>query len=177
MSDALTDIACDQRRGRLYGSYLEALKAFLTNSTAENRSEVIKMAKETDSIRGGYWGGQSSLSENIEEIISKLQEGDKDTWAKFLFSLKDLHDFRKFKLFSPFADKLLIAVDYGCGFVSFHGELEPFIASLIHSDRSWKTYDADDYIIALDEPNTEDVEVFWVSCGIGGVSGPREVEK
>ncbi len=177
MSDALTDIARDEQRGRLYGSYPEALKAFLTNPTDENKKEVIRMAEETDSVKGGYWGGRTSLSNDVETTISKLQEGDKTVWAKFLFSLKDQHDFQAFKLLSPFADKLLIAVNYGCGFVNFHGELEPLIASIIRDGKGWKTYDADDYVVALDKPDTENAEVFWVKCGILGVSEAREVKK
>lgn len=177
MSDALSDIARDGERARLYRSYLEALEEFLKDPTDKNKKAVLEIANETDSIRGGYWGGRSFLSNKIETIISKLQEGDKEYWAKFLFSLKNQRDFEIFKPLSPFAGKFLIAVNYGCGFVNFHGELESFINSIIRKSKGWETYDADDYLIALDELNTENAETFWVGCGISGVDGPRKAKK
>jgi len=75
MSDAMTDIARDEERGRLYENYLKALRAFLKNPTKRNKKEVIEMAKQTDSVRGGYSSGETSLSKNIEAAISKLLKG------------------------------------------------------------------------------------------------------
>ena len=177
MSDAMTEIARDEQRGRFYGNYLEALREFLINHRDEDRIETINLAEKTDGVGRGYWGGQTSIESSTETTIFALQAGDKDVWARFLFSLKDKHHFQTFKALSPFADKLLVSVDYGSGFVTFHGEIELLMESIIRNGKGWKTYDTDKYVVALDNPNQDEAEVFWVSCGIGGVKGPREVKK
>jgi len=161
MSDAFTDIARDARRGRCYADYLSALERFLKDPTEKNKRAVVKGATETDGVHGGYWGGNTSLSEEIEKQLVMLKDGDKETWVKFLhFLRKDRIDFERFKVLSPFADKLLIAVDYfNNDYADFHGDIGPFIASIIES-RGMKVYNGDKYLLVFDKPKKEP-EVFW----------------
>lgn len=174
MSDALTAIARDQRRGRCFSQYLEAVCRFLEKPTAANKKATVEAARETDEVRGGYFSGQISLADGIGEILEKLRSGDKQTWAKFLFRLKDSHDLKVLKKLSPFAGQLLVSVDYGCGFVSFYGDWAPFIASIIAKDKGWKVYDADNYVVALPIPDAKKAEVFWIGCGASGPSIPKD---
>ena len=148
----------------------------MKNSTEDNRRAVIEAAYETDCVPHGYWGNRTDFSKNIEKELELLQNSDKNAWAKFLFNLKDEHDFKEFKSLSPFADKFVVAVNYGCGFVNLHGDIVPFVDSLIHNRLGWKTYDCDQYVLVLDKPNEGAVDGFWVRCGICGIKGPRAAE-
>ncbi|MDD5099120.1 MAG: hypothetical protein PHP35_02150 [Candidatus Colwellbacteria bacterium] len=182
MSDALTDLARDEERDRCISKYLEAVCYFLKDQTDDNKRIAVEAARGADEVPKGFFGGQTSLAKNIEELLEKLASGDKQAWAKFLFGLGETgHDFHILKSLSPFAGKLLISVDYGCGFANFRGEVESLIFSIIHEGKGWKTYDADDYLIALPMPNTAEAEVFWIQCGIFGpeipVDRPRSANK
>jgi len=174
MSDALTDIDRDERRSKLYNQYLESLRAYLLEPTEENMNKVIEKASDTDDVPRGYFGNRTSMTNNLRTKIELLGSGDKEAWAKFLFGL-DGNDFRVFKLLSPFAKKLLIAVDYGIGFVNFHGDVESLINQIIRNGKGWKTYDTDNYLVAFDQPEIDDAEVFWINCGILGINGPRNM--
>jgi hypothetical protein len=173
MSDGLTDVARDQRRGRCYDEYLESIRVFLGDPTDENRQKALLGAKNTDAVPSGYFGGRTELESKAEALLADLQGGDKSAWAKFLFSLKDSRDFRIFKEISPWKDQLLIAVDYGCGFVHFHGDIEPFMRSIING-KDMRTYDADDYLVVLPKIAVEETEVFWVRCGASGPGIPTD---
>lgn len=174
MSDALTDIARDQERGRLFDEYLESLRLYLIDPTQESKNKVLALASRTDSVSRGYFGGRTNLKEETEKRIDSLQQGNEEAWAKFLFSLEDRHVFQIFKALSPFANKLVIAVDYGCGFVNFHGDVESLIEDIVRKNKGWKTYDTDDYLVVLNKPNINKAEVHWVGCGILGQKGPRK---
>lgn len=173
----MTDIARDERRGRLFNDYLEALRTFLLDPNEENKAVVINSAANVDGVPRGFFGGRTSLARDVEDKIELLKNGDKQTWSKFLFSLKDGPEFKVFKAISPFAGKMIIAVDYGCGFVHCYGDVQGLIDSLIRRDKGWTTYDADDYLVVLDQPDLSNAEVHWVGCGISGVKGPREIKK
>lgn len=183
MSDALTDIARDTRRAEVFGEYLEAVKAYLLDSSQETFKNAVEAAQVVDGVPRGYWGGRTSLSKDIEKRLRSLKRGNKQEWARFLslvmrYDISYRHLFEEFKAISPFKDKLLVHVDYGCGFVHFGGEIEAFFAKIIREHAGWKTYDADDYFVALPMPEiNEDTEVIWLHCGILGVKGPREVVK
>ncbi len=173
MSDALTDIARDNARGEAYEKYLGALKAFLVYPTTRRKWDVVKAAEAVDIVRGGYWSrGQTTLASRLEERLTALVSGDKDAWAKLLSAIKGGPLFGDFKDISPFKGKLLISVDYGQGFVTLDGDIKEFVASLIRA-KNWRAYDCDRYLVALEQPCTKDAEVLWMSCGIGGVRGPR----
>ncbi|MBM3255915.1 MAG: hypothetical protein FJZ04_00365 [Candidatus Moranbacteria bacterium] len=172
MSDALTDIARDEQRGRLWSKYLYAIEVFLEEPTNNNRRRVAELARETDSVRGGYMSGITNLQENLEETLNGLMKGNKEVWVKFLSTMRNAPDlFKRFKSISPFPDKLFILVDYGCGFVNFYGELEEFVRSLIENSKGWQTYDGDKYALVLDMPAIESPGIYWLSHF--GATGPR----
>ncbi|NCN07580.1 hypothetical protein GW933_02690 [Candidatus Falkowbacteria bacterium] len=177
MSDALTDMARDERRSRLFNDYLNSLRLFILDPTEENKVAVVKSVSTVDDVPRGFCGVRTSLARDIEDKIELLKKGDKQAWSKLLFSLKDSPEFNVFKAISPFAGKMIIAVDYGCGFVHFYGDVEPLVNNIIKSDNGWTTYDADDYLVVLDAPDTNSAEVHWIGCGISGVNGPREIKK
>jgi hypothetical protein len=177
MSDALTDIARDGQRARSFYSFLELLEDYLK---AENRTEdmlqkVIQAAQVTDAVRRGYFSGSTNISQDLAEKIKLLIAGDKHTWA-WLLAMVDGTSRDRLKELSPFKGMIVIHVDYGCGFVTFKGDFEPFIGNLIRQQKGWKTYDADDYLVVLPTPAIEGAEIFWLRCGIGGVDGPRGVK-
>lgn len=170
MSDALTDLATDERRQRRHLSFLDALCVFLRDPTESNKDEAISKAQLTDQVPTGFFGGRTSLSSNISVTLDSLRDGDKQVWAKLLFSLAE-HSFQKMKVHSPFANQLLVVVDYGVGFVTLRGDVQAFLAKLIGTGKGWKTYDCDKYLVALPSPDPEKAEVFWVDCH--GQKGPR----
>ena len=176
MSDGMGDIIKDQERERLYCGYLKALGDFLVNPTDDNRSEVVEAAKKTNEVRGGYWLMDSSLlKDDDENTLTKLKEGDKDSWLDFLSSFKsNQYYFDLFKKLSPFKDRFLILVDYdGMGGVNYYGDLGVFIDSII-SAKSFKIRDSDRYVIDMEKPNTDDSNVSWIRCGIVGIDSPRK---
>ncbi len=174
MSDALTDIARDERRAQLYADYLQALRVFLQDQTPENKEAIMIAAAATDQIRRGFHSSRTNLVKKISETIDLLVSGDKGTWAKLLFNLMIESDIEAFKALSPFAGKMLLSVDYGCGFVRIGGDIEPFLNRLIGQDKNLKTYDGDEYLVVMDQPNISDAEVHWLYSGIVGVDGPRK---
>ena len=177
MGDALTDIARDGRRAENFYSFLGLLEKYLEADTRTDDmlQKVLKAAQNTDDVRGGYFGGSTDISQGLAEKIELLIAGDKYVWA-WLLAIADESSRDSLKKLSPFRDMMVIHVDYGCGFVTFRGDLESFIASLIRTKKNWKTYDADDYLVVLPTPAIENAEVFWLRCGIGGVNGPRGVK-
>lgn len=177
MSDALTDLARDERRAKLFNEYLKALKVFLEDQTAENKAAVVIAAAATDQVRRGFNNGRTTLAKNVSDRIDLLAAGDKETWAKFLFSLDTTSGTQIFKALSPFHGKCLLTVDYGCGFVSIGGDIGLLLDQLIAIGHQYKTYDADKYLVVMDPPNMTSAEVHWLYCGILGVDGPRKNKK
>lgn len=201
MSDALTDISRDEQRARNFARFLVALQNWLCDSSKKDYKKVVEAAKSTDAVRRGYWGGETSISVNIEERLKKLKNGNKNEWAKVLSWIINGHwrEFHELKKFSPFNDKLLFMVDYGSGFMDVHAEpdapfkLSNWVINRIVASKNMKTYDCDDYLIALDKrvnpyeladltdsDNREKhdqilqtIDVIWLSCGIVGITGPR----
>lgn len=151
-------------------AYLEAVEALLTGKGS--RKNVFKEARRTDGVRTGY-ENEVHFEGRINLIIDGLLGHSKEAWAKFLFVLQDDSDFQRFKKLSPFADQLIVAVDYGIGFVHLHGDVENFLSSVIGGEKKLMTYDADDYLVVLPRPDTKKAEVFWVGNGCSDVSGPR----
>ena len=182
MSDALTDIARDQRRGRNYYGFLTLLTDYLEKKADDKEllGQVIEAAKDTDAVGGGYWGGRTQLSVSLEERIRLLRESDRTEWAKLLAQTSSEPSvYQRLKAISPFPAALLVQVDYGCGFVTFKGELEEFFAKLIRNQKGWQTYDCDEYLVVLPMPDTKEAEIIWLNCdsGISGGKGPRLVKK
>lgn len=173
MSDALSDIARDERRSSRAADYLRSLLEFLQEPSDERRGIVVAMAANVDRVPRGYNGSKTNWSKDLSQRLDLLVAGDKNAWAKFLFSLSEQHIVNLFKAISPFAGKMLISVDYGCGFVHIGGDIQPFLDRLIGWDNNCKTYDADKYMVIMNQPDLSDAEVHWLACGIVGVDGPR----
>ena len=176
MSDGLNDVARDEKRIKCFYGYLEAIITYLKNPTFQSLNDVVKAARITDSVRGGYWGAApTDLEACAKERVQKLREYDKEEWTKILAEALNTRMFRSLKSLSPFSDQILVHVDYGVGFVRLEGEVEALIASIIEIKKGWRTYDCDDYVVILPKPDIKDAEVFWLRCGIDGVYGPRAV--
>lgn len=201
MSDALTDISRDGQRAGNFARFLNALQNWLADSNKKNFKKVIEAAKSTDAVRRGYWGGQTSISVNIEERLKKLKNRNKAEWATVLSWIIDGYwfEFQELKKFSPFNNKLLHFVNYGRGFMDVHAEprapfkLDNGTVNRIIASKNMKIYDADDYLVALDKKIhpyelrdladsdnqrkynqiLQTIDVIWLSCGIVGITGPR----
>jgi len=203
MSDAITDIARDEQRARNFSEYLSALRTYLmdSNSSRKNFTKVIEAARSTDAIRRGYWGGQTSISENIEKKIKKLKKNDKTEWARLLaMTMTDWPEYYGgLKKLSPFKEKYLHLVDYGNGFMDVYAvPRAPFklgngTINRIIASKNMKIYDADDYLIAISKSTNpceladladsdnhrrydqilQTIDVIWLRCGIVGINGPR----
>ena len=67
MSDAMSDIARDEKRNLAYAIYLEKVQKYINNPTKENLKKVLKAAKYADSIPAGYWGLKTSLAKGLKK--------------------------------------------------------------------------------------------------------------
>lgn len=130
MSDALTDIARDQERQSAQEQYQHALAAWLENPTPDLHAKMMAAAAEVDSIRRGYFTGQTDLVSRAATRAEKLKDGDEIEWARLLTPLvKDgSHNWegeiahRLYNL-SPFKGRLLICKHQGFGFDSYHADI------------------------------------------------------
>ena len=181
MSDALTDIARDQERIGFFQHYLLRIKEYVLNPNPDTSKAVIEAAKTADFIRGGYWSSEIELSENIENRLKRLVSEDKivkeTEWAKLLGLAVKSFQFQELKALSPFANKTVVFVDYGRGFVNISGDLgllKGLIAKAIRN-QGMTTYDCDDYLVIMPpiEIKAEEIKAFWLNCGILGVNSPR----
>lgn len=179
MSDAFTDMARDNERARNFDAYLKSVKEYLENPTTENLAKALEAAENMDSVRGGYWSGKTNLRKNAEASLAELRANDKKAWTKFLaMLLENEHPMlQEFKSMSPFKDKMLIFVDYGCGFVHLKGELQSMLDQYIRQNKNLRIYDGDKYLVALPMPDLEKTEVEWVHCGYLGAKGPRKADE
>ncbi|MEK7646846.1 MAG: hypothetical protein AAB378_00540 [Patescibacteria group bacterium] len=179
MSDAMTDMYRDAERDRHFDAYLKSVKEYLENPKTENLVKVLEAAENTDNVHGGYWGGTTNLRKYVEKLLAQLRANDKEAWTKFLsMLLANKHPiFQEFKAMSPFKDKLLILVDYGCGFVTMKSELQNMLDECISQGKNLKTYDADKYLVALPMPDLGKAEVKWLHCGYLGAKGPRKADE
>ena len=171
MSDAFTDMARENRRAELNDSYFRAVLNWLRNSDTTNFEDVISASSLITPLK------PEDFRPILQAEMQKLHEGDKETWAKFLYRVSVLDDQKKFfvafKKLSPFSDQLFVRVDYGLGFVTLGGEIEQAINHLV-SQKGWKTHDCDKYAVSLPNPISKS-EVFWTDCSISGLDGPRLV--
>lgn len=113
MSDALSDIARDERRAKELEKYLSALLDYLKNQIDENFLKVKQAAENVDSVGRGYWRGSTNFAKTLKEDVEALLKGDKKEWINILMIVKDLSYYSLFKKFlesSPFKDRILILV-------------------------------------------------------------------
>lgn len=181
MSDAFSDIAADQERGRHFEYFLFKAKEYVINPTSDTLKIAVEAAKEVDSVGHGYWEGRTNLGNNAENSLQRLIANDttvKETeWAKLLGLAINSFQFKELKALSPFASKLVF-VDYGMGFVNIKGFDEWFkdLISKAIIKQGMKTYDCDDYLVIMPpiEIKSEEIKAIWLRCGILGVNGPRK---
>lgn len=182
MSDAFSDIARDEERAEYFNQYLYKVKTYVLNPTEDNFKVAIEAAKEVDSVGRGYWGGRTDLASDIEDHLKGLVSDDtaikEKKWAKLLaLTFDNRRRFNELKNLSPFADKMIVRVDYGSGFVRIKGFewFEEFFYGVIRN-QGMKTYDCDKYLVIMPpiDIKPEDIKAIWLRCGISGINGPRK---
>ena len=182
MSDGSSDIGRDEERGILFREYLLKIKEYVLAPNQNIFKTVIEAAEEVDSVSRGYWGGRSNLKYKIENHLKGLISEDKTIketeWAKLLGLAINTPQFQKLKALSPFANNMVVFVDYGIGFINIEG-FEKWLNDLVSKairDQGMKTYDCDDYLVIMPpiEIKPEEIKAVWLRCGISGVEGPRK---
>ena len=153
---------------------------YLNNPSVESYNTLEKSAKSVDSVSRGYSGGRTSIAESLKECTENLKKKDQRTWARLLTNLADFPDMQeRLREISPFAESVILYVDYGCGFSNMDslGEFGKNIHELI-KNRGYKTYDCDDYAISIPLKKLEQLleisKVEWLHCGILGIKKPRK---
>ena len=94
MSDALSDIARDEKRNYLLGKYVVKAKKFSAEPCRENLDEAIAAAHAVDSVSGGYWGGKTEIFYRIEKALNELKSKHGDRWEEFLGEISFIPIFR-----------------------------------------------------------------------------------
>lgn len=113
MSDALTDIARDERRAREFGKLARAMLAYVREQTQESFNAAVSAAEDVDSVPRGYWGNRTSLAESILDALARLRAGDEKEWARWLADVSDSYGlYDEFLEASPFAGKVLLVRRY-----------------------------------------------------------------
>ena len=180
MSDGITDSYRDQRRGECYDEFLESLAGYLENKTQENL-RVLRMAAESvDGVPRGLMTGQTNLAQGLDQVIGRLAENDQRTWGELLLIAVDRYHkdtYKRLKKLSPFTGKILIGVDYGCGFVTLKGETQQALDQIIGGRDNLKTYDTDKYLVVLPESVLAKAKVVWLRCGYLGIKEPRKARQ
>lgn len=171
MSDALTDIARDEKRARGYLDYLSKVVQYLKEPSEENLREIKAAACETDSVKRGYQSGQTNLSSKLDTRLRALKNGDETEWARLLWSIEpDAELYDKLVEISPFKGKVLLKVNYGNNFVHVgRNGLDELVEGA-----NFKAGDCDDYILSVPKEMMKGIGVTWVRCGIRGQNTPRD---
>lgn len=165
MSDALTDLARDQRREVAYGNFIEYVLEFLRKPTAVNRKKVVTTAEQCDDIPRGYWGSRTNLSKQLNETLESLLSGDRKTWVRLLRTVDNgTKIYNDLKSISPLNNEIFIGVKYGIGFVNLDkpNELQNQIDNHLRNN-DLCVYDADLYVIVLEPIKIK--EVIWLGNG------------
>jgi len=161
MSDGLTEVSRDEERTEMRNEYFNSLTKFLKDSSIDNYHFLQQSAEDADSIRGGYWTGKTSLAKNLNKRLILLEEGDKKTWLRLLISLnEDEEIYNELKELSPFSEKDISYIDYGCGFV-VESRSKGSLMGMIHSElrrRKIPIFGGEDYAIVLPDKNIEEMK-------------------
>ncbi|MEK6760450.1 MAG: hypothetical protein AABX93_00850 [Nanoarchaeota archaeon] len=190
MTDGCCEVARDQERGEGMNEFYVALTNYLENSSHENQSAMNAIAKATDEVRGGYFGGQTNISGKLERKLQELKNGNRTSWARTLlevhenryeFGIYDNNIYERLKKMSPYNGKIILLVDYGCNgrksnideTTEFSKEIDKRIESA-----GMRIHDGDNYIVSVDEKKLAEFlgesAVDWVHCGINSFRGPRK---
>jgi hypothetical protein len=114
MSDALSDIARDEERGRMFEKFAEVLVLRLREEV--DFDTLIVAARDVDAVRGGYWGRGTKLEDQIRSeffVLRLYGESNGDPfvaqqWLRWLYKLSDTRHYLALKRLSPFKDKVLV---------------------------------------------------------------------
>ena len=177
MGDAFTDIAKEQRQADGVRGFLEVVADYIESPSKENFDRVAGYGYEAAGFIYGYNARKQLLVVDLKEVLDKLSHGDERQWGRILqLAEGSPHHYGRLKSISPYADKLLVVVDYGSGFVSLHGDIQAFFDGVIAEGKNWKTYDCDKYMVVLDKPDPDKTEVVWLDSGycLPKITGPRE---
>lgn len=174
MSDALTDIARDERRHEYFCDFVASVIDYCVTPNDHTHQIVLQDAKSCDSVPTGYWRGQTALAKGIEDWLQKLLNQDEFIWIKWLlriqYNTREHEGYSRYKMslydkaksLSPYKNKTIVEMDYGIGFAHVGGEIKNSIDKLIETN-GLMTYDADRYAIILDQPIQG--KVVWLGNG------------
>ena len=127
MSDALTDMARDERRSRNYYSFLSSLADYLESKDGDQElfEQVVRTAKNTDAVKRGLWGGSTRISDGLVERVERLKQKDPKEWAVLLIEAYEHNyfSFERLKGISPFVGSLFTFIEIGSGYLRAKGEL------------------------------------------------------
>ena len=176
MSDALTDIARDERRAEKFSDFVETVIKYLGQNSDKNKKAVKDAAESCDNVPMGYWSGPTSLAKNLDDWLYKLVNQDEKVWLKWLLRTRDNYNtnFDRLKKISPYRGKTIVLVDYGFGFGNLGGEIQNQFDKII-ADNGYATYDADKYAIILDAPIKGKIE--WLGNGSNEYRTPVKAER
>jgi len=80
MSDGLSDVARDQERYKNFGVYTLNLLRFFNEPSACNYLSLRVSAREVDSVKRGYWTGNTKLEEGLNDFLITLGNNDIKAW-------------------------------------------------------------------------------------------------
>ncbi len=148
MGDALSDLSRDEQRRDHYNEFLKGIVDYMQDSSPKNYSKVLESAKETDSVKRGYWTSRSDLSSAVENgLLDRLKQGDKKEWGRILATAPKIN-YQGLKNVSPFNGTVLVRIGYGNGFVK-HLSIDDIDEVIEKSDL--RTYDRDSYFVPISE--------------------------
>lgn len=135
MSDGMSEIARDQERQSARDIYHRTLADWLESPTAELHAKMMAAAAAVDSVRRGYFTGETDLVSRAAARAEKLKAGDELEWARLLTPIvqQGAHNWegeienRLYNL-SPFKGRLLICKHQGYGFSSYHADINKIFA-------------------------------------------------
>jgi hypothetical protein len=119
VSDALSDIARDERRAAAYMDFLQALVDYVISPDNTHLTAIYTAADECDSIPRGYWGGRTDLGsrERCRELAEGLTAQKPEPWAWLLNELSEDYwtgnRYTTAKVLSPWPNKKHCFVSYG----------------------------------------------------------------
>ena len=156
MSDALTDIARDQRRNRGFAAFISAILDFVKDPTEEARDTAMNLARSCDDVPRGYWGEKTNLTEQATKLLLDILSADKTAWGWLLLvsSEVDTLAYRHLRRLSPWPTKEMERVSYS----NFDG-LASILRNAMHSAGNGTTFGGNpsgyfEYVVFYDDTDT-----------------------
>jgi hypothetical protein len=144
----------------IFDAYFKALAEYLRDLSSQHREVVIEAAHNT-----------RQYQYTVEKRLTLLDEGNKEEWARLLIDVSDhslMHYryFQKLQALLPFADKLLLYLAYGRGFVSLSKNFEQILSAAIEV-QGLPTYHGDTYLLSVPPSLVSEIEVVVAECPHG----------